>query len=195
MPRPTSFTSSQLADRALQHFWSHGFHASSMDDLVKATGVSRPGIYATFGGKKELFLACFEQYQQNVVTPAFEVVERPGADLTSVAAYFEKQIASGESFGGASPGCFVANSATEVAPDDADVMALVHQHNDRLKQGFARALKTNAPTLDPKTTANMAMMMVIFTNGLWTMSRSVSDANILRQAVSNFLDLLSDSTK
>lgn len=63
MPRPISFTTDQLAGRALQHFWVHGFHASSMDDLVKATGISRHGIYATFGGKKALFMACFDQYQ------------------------------------------------------------------------------------------------------------------------------------
>lgn len=79
MPRQTSFTTSQLTDRALEHFWSHGFHASSMDDLVKATGVSRHGIYTAFGGKKALFLACFDHYQQAVVTPAFRLVEAPNA--------------------------------------------------------------------------------------------------------------------
>jgi TetR/AcrR family transcriptional repressor of nem operon len=195
MPRPTSFTSTQIADRALQHFWSHGFHASAMDDLVKATGVSRHGIYATFGGKKAMFLACFDQYQQSVVTPAFEVVEAEGADLESVAEYFERQIASGEAAGLPGPGCFVANSATEVAPEDADVMALVHQHNDRLRQGFAGALKQTKPTLDPEKILELAEVMVFFTNGLWTASRSVSGADVLREAVRNFLTLLAEYKK
>lgn len=195
MPRPSSFTTSQLADRALQRFWVHGFHASSMDDLVNATGISRHGIYTTFGGKKALFLACFEQYQQMVVTPAFEVVEAPGADLQSVATYFEKQIESGEAVGLPGPGCFVANAATEVAPDDADVMALVLQHNDRLRQGFAGALRQSALASDQDRVLDLADVMVIFTNGLWTMSRSISDANVLRRAVTRFLELLAESTK
>ena len=195
MPRATSFTTSQLTDRALRRFWLHGFYASSMDDLVRATGVSRHGIYTTFGGKKAMFLACFDQYQQTVVTPAFKVVEADGADLTSVAAYFERQIVSGEAAGLPGPGCFVANSATEVAPDDAHVMALVHQHNDRLKQGFAGALRQSAPALDQERVLELAEVMVIFTNGLWTRSRSVSDANVLRRAVDGFLGLLVGITK
>jgi TetR/AcrR family transcriptional regulator, transcriptional repressor for nem operon len=195
MSRPTSFTADQLADSALQHFWAKGFHASSMDDLVKATGVSRHGIYTTFGGKKALFLVCFDRYQQTVVTPAFEVVEAEGADLASVATYFERQIARGEAAALPGPGCFVANSATEVAPGDADVMAQVHRHNDRLRQGFAGALHQSAPTLDRNRVTELAELMVIFTNGLWTLSRSVSDADTLRRAVRNVLHLLTESTR
>ena len=166
-----------------------------MDHLVKATGVSRHGIYATFGGKMGLFLACFDQYQQSVVTPAFEIVEAPGADLMSVSEYFERQITLGEQVGLPGPGCFVANSATEVAPHAPDVMALVDHHNDRLRQGFARALQQTETTLDRDKALELADVMVIFTNGLWTMSRSVSDAAVLRRAFQNFLSLVTEATK
>lgn len=195
MPRPTSFTSEQLSDRALQHFWAHGFHASSMDDLVKATGGSRHGIYSSFGDKKALFLACFDRYQQSVVTPAFEVVEAPDATLQSVSDYFERQISLGESVGLPGPGCFVANSATEVAPSDLDVMAEVARHNDRLRKGFASALQNTAPDLDPQRTHELADVMVIYTNGLWTKSRTVSDGGVLRKAARSFLTLLTETLK
>lgn len=190
----SSFTANQLADRALQHFWTHGFHASSMDDLVKATGVSRHGIYATFGGKKAMFLACFDRYLQAVVTPAFEVVEAPNADLKSVAKYFEIQISRAEAAGLPGPGCFVANSATEVAPGDPDVMLQVKRHNDRLKRGFAGALTASMPCLDKDKLSDLAEVMVIFTNGLWTLSRAVNNADMLRRAVRNFLYLLTEGT-
>lgn len=193
MPRTTSFTSEQLSDRALQHFWTNGFHASSMDDLVKATGVSRHGIYRSFGGKKALFLACFDRYQQSVVTPAFEAVEAPDATLQNVFDYFEQQISLGENVGLPGPGCFVANSATEVAPGDPDVMAEVARHNDRLRQGFAQALQNAAPHLEPQRAHELADVMVIFTNGLWTKSRTVSEGGVLRKAVQNFLTLLTDT--
>lgn len=129
------------------------------------------------------------------MTPAFEVVEKPEADLTSVAKYFERQISNGEAAGLPGPGCFVANSATEAAPDDADVMALVLQHNDRLRRGFAAALRRSAPAMDRDRVSDLAEVMVIFTNGLWSMSRSVSDADVLRRAVANFLTLLTDNAK
>ncbi|MEL6464830.1 MAG: TetR/AcrR family transcriptional regulator [Pseudomonadota bacterium] len=195
MPRQTSFSADQLADRALRHFWTHGFHASSMDDLVRATGVSRHGIYTAFGGKKALFLACFDRYQQTVVTPAFEIVEAPNADLTNVETYFERQIAWGEAETLPGPGCFVANSATEVAPVDKDVVAQVLRHNDRLRNGFERTLRRSAPQTAPDMAAEMADLMVIFTNGLWTLSRSVTEADSLRRPVQNFLHLLKRGLK
>ena len=166
-----------------------------MDDLVKATGVSRHGIYATFGGKKALFLACFAQYQKTVVTPAFAAVEAPGADLQSVFDYFERQITLAESVGLPGPGCFVANSATEVAPDDPDVMERVTQHNTRLRHGFAAALERGVPIRDPDQAFELAEVMVIFTNGLWMMSRNVNDGNVLRQAVQNFVGLLLEANQ
>ncbi|MEL7313155.1 MAG: TetR/AcrR family transcriptional regulator [Pseudomonadota bacterium] len=193
MPRPTAFTSEQLTDRALQHFWSHGFHASSMADLVEATGVSRHGIYTTFGGKRDLFLACFDRYQESVVTPAFCVVEAPGADLSDVAAYFDRQIDNGTALGLPGPGCFVANSATEVAPADAEVLAKVEQHNQRLKVGFANALQRSRPDLDRERVNHLSDVMMVFTNGLWTLSRNVSDAEVLRRAAREFLTLLAES--
>jgi len=165
-----------------------------MDDLVKAVGVSRHGIYATFDGKKAMFLACLDRYQQAVVTPAFEVVEAPYADLKSVAEYFEIQISRAEAAGLPGPGCFVSNSATEVAPSDPDVMLQVKRHNDRLKCGFAGALRVSIPSLDESELCNLAEMMVIFTNGLWTLSRSVNNADTLRRAVRTFLHLLTKGT-
>jgi len=165
-----------------------------MDDLVKATGVSRHGIYTTFGGKKALFLVCFDRYQDSVVTPAFKVVEAPGADLRSVAKYFELQISRCEAVGLPGPGCFVANSATEAAPADADVMLQVQRHNDRLRRGFRAALRSSIPSLGKARATRLAEVMLIFTNGLWTLSRSVSDARVLRRATRDFLDLLEGRT-
>ena len=193
MPRESSFTSDQLAERALHQFWHHGFHATSMDALVRATKVSRHGIYASFGGKKELFAACFERYQTLVVSPAFGVVEQPGANLDSIAAYFEFQITGAENSGLPGPGCFVANSATEVAPHDTEARKHVAAHNDRLRQGYLNALG-NVRGSDPQRPhadlTSLADLCVIFTNGLWSTSRTTTDGDDLRAAVTRFLDLL-----
>ncbi len=194
MAQKTSLTSDTLTDRALQYFWKNGFYASSMENLVTAIGANRHKIYSTFGGKKQLYLACFDQYQNTVVTPAFQVVETTAADLASISAYFEYQITQGEITGLPGPGCFVANSATEIATTDADIMAKVKYHNHRLRTGFHTALQREAsktPGNLQTDTENLANLLVIFTNGLWSMSRVVDDAMILRQSANNFLHLIS----
>lgn len=195
MPRPSSFTSDELAERALQRFWLHGYYATSMDDLVRSTGVSRQGIYSTFGGKKGLFLACFVRYQELVVSPAFEVVESPNAGLSSFAAYFDFQISRAEKAGLPGPGCFVANSTTELAHHDTDVMKAVSQHTNRLVAGFSSALRnarSKSCTLADKEIDDLSRAILCFANGLWALSRGVNDAKNLREPVRVFLDLIAE---
>lgn len=191
MPRSTSFTPDQLAERALMTFWELGYNATSMDVLVRATGVSRHGIYTTFGDKHGLFQACFPKYQELVVTPAFAVMEAPDADLGSIATYFDTQISAAEKVGLPGPGCFVANSATEVAPHDTETQVQVAAHNARLHAGFMNVLSNVTRNCQrPREREVLARMCVIFTNGLWSTSRVTSEGADLRQAVDLFLTLL-----
>ncbi|MEO1114438.1 MAG: helix-turn-helix domain-containing protein [Pseudomonadota bacterium] len=195
MARPRSYDSETLALRTLTAFWQGGYHATSMDDLVRATGVSRHGIYKEFGGKKDMFLSSFELYQKLVVSPAFEQVEQKDATLEDVAAYFERQISLAEENGLPGPGCLVANSATEVAPHDADVAHKVDAHNTRLRRGFASAIRNSADGISPRRSRQLAETMLVFATGLWAMSRVTSDARDLRRAVTTFLDMVEGELK
>lgn len=190
MPRPKSYTREDLADRALTQFWQNGFYATSMDELVAATRVSRHGIYKDFGDKKTLYLACFDRYQTIVVTPAFAQVEANGAALPEIAAYFEAQIALAESTGLPSVGCFVGNSITEVAPHDPDVRICTDAHNQRLARGFLNALGNAFPDMSQASCKRLADMIVVFATGLWAISRSTEDAEFLRTTTAMFLSTL-----
>jgi TetR/AcrR family transcriptional regulator, transcriptional repressor for nem operon len=192
MPRATAHTPENLTERALRQFWLGGYHATSMDDLVTSTGVSRHGIYAAFGGKRALYLACFDRYAELVVSPAFAVVEKPQAGSREIRVYFEHQIAAAEAAGLPGPGCFVANAATEVAPHDAGVAAAVTRHNRRLALGFRAAMQHQAGRPVPQ---DLALALVIFATGLWSMSRVEPDAQVLRQAVAAFLDTVERSLR
>lgn len=194
MPRNKSYETDDLARSALALFWMHGYGATSMDDLVKATGVSRHGIYSDFGGKRSLFLACFDTYRTEVVDPAFAPVEKPNAGMSAIAAYFETQIALAEQKGLPGPGCFVANAQTETAPHDEQVGMRVRAHNARLYGGFRNVLRRTAERDVPEERIqSLASTLVIFANGLWSMSRTVTDAAPLRQAVKAHLELLQQS--
>jgi TetR/AcrR family transcriptional regulator, transcriptional repressor for nem operon len=195
MPRTRSYTSEDLLQSALLQFWSCGFNATSMDDLVRVTGVSRHGIYGEFGDKRVLYLACFDHYRIKIVDPAFCRVEDPGAGLAEITQYFEHQISLAEREGLPGPGCFVANATTETAPHDRVVRRLVQAHNTRLHNGFSNALASSASGLRSKskqTTADMAQALVTFAAGLWTMSRITEDAAALRTATAKFLNLIEE---
>lgn len=53
--RPKSFSREGVLEKALPVFWKHGFADTSLQDLEKARGVSKSGLYAEFADKGDLY--------------------------------------------------------------------------------------------------------------------------------------------
>jgi AcrR family transcriptional regulator len=52
---PASARRRQLLDAALDAFADRGFHATSMNDVAEAAGVTKPVLYQHFGSKRALY--------------------------------------------------------------------------------------------------------------------------------------------
>jgi TetR/AcrR family transcriptional repressor of nem operon len=62
MPRPREFDETTVLDAALAVFWAKGFDATSIDDLVAATGLGRASLYGAFGDKERFFARVVDHY-------------------------------------------------------------------------------------------------------------------------------------
>ena len=51
-------------DAAIQVFWRQGYEGTTLDDLTTAMTISRPSLYAAFGGKEATFKAAVTRYAQ-----------------------------------------------------------------------------------------------------------------------------------
>src|SRR6201986_5013095 len=60
--RPRSFDTEAAVERAMNEFWSRGYHATALPDLLRATKLSRGSLYAAFGDKHALFLRALDRY-------------------------------------------------------------------------------------------------------------------------------------
>lgn len=60
--RPRSFDRDAALEAAMDVFWQKGYESASISDLTGAMGVNPPSLYAAFGDKEKLFLACVERY-------------------------------------------------------------------------------------------------------------------------------------
>ncbi|MGI3171521.1 TetR/AcrR family transcriptional regulator [Pseudooceanicola sp. C21-150M6] len=188
MPRTAAQTSDQIIESAMHHFWHHGYSQSSMDDIVKVTGSNRQAIYQHIGGKKKLFVACFPRYQEQIVGPAMAAVEADGAPAQAIATYFEVMINRMEAEGLPGPGCLIGNTMAEL-PKDLEVLAEIDKHFIRLWQGFTKVI-TASSGMKTTDAAPIAESIVIFANGLWSVSRVTDDASSLRNAAQGFLSML-----
>lgn len=194
MPRSQSISRDEIIARAMFHFWSKGYFASSMSELVAATGACRHAFYREFKNKKALFLACLDHYQPLVVSPAFDQVEKKEANLDSVNHYFEFQISRAESLSGfPGPGCLVANTMAEVIQQDLEVRERIDNHLSRLEKGFLIALKNENSTQKYRSIPELralAGLMTTMTQGIWSQSRLVDSPKPIRSSVRCLIDLV-----
>jgi AcrR family transcriptional regulator len=76
----------QILEAALARFAKTGFHATKMDDIVRASGLSKGALYWHFRSKDDIFLALFDAYEQSIFAAweaadagnALEVLGRDG---------------------------------------------------------------------------------------------------------------------
>jgi TetR/AcrR family transcriptional regulator, transcriptional repressor for nem operon len=141
MARPRQFDPEQVLDRSMHEFWQHGYHDTSVDDLVGATGVRPGSLYNAFqGGKRQLFLDSLERYSKLVVPEKLGALERPGASVAEVRAYFDGLVSDLMSPEGRM-GCLMVNSTVELAAEDSEVAKMVRGHMARLEGNATRALR------------------------------------------------------
>ncbi len=57
---PREIREAQMLAEARRIFAERGFGATSMDEIAEACGVTKPMVYAYFGSKQGLYLACIE---------------------------------------------------------------------------------------------------------------------------------------
>src|SRR2546428_1598007 len=90
VPRTKAFEPAEALDCAMELFWRQGYAATPLDRLVRRTGASRYGLYATFGGKRDLLLASLERYSQAVMDPMLEPLENARASATEIRRFFDR---------------------------------------------------------------------------------------------------------
>lgn len=126
MVRTRSFDPSEALQRAVELFSARGYSDTSMDDLVKATGVSRYGLYGTFGNKRELFEQALNRYADAMGRRRFLRLKDPDASFADIKDIFDERIRQLAN-SGENRGCMIAITALELAPHDKDISALIHK--------------------------------------------------------------------
>lgn len=84
MPATPQFDESQVLDAMMRVFWEKGFDATSIDDLVRATGLQRGSLYNAFGDKAGMYCRALRLYETEVQAALIHALrgDDPKAALT-----------------------------------------------------------------------------------------------------------------
>ena len=151
MGRPKGFSRVQVLEKAMPVFWKHGFADTSLQELERATGVNKSGLYAEFRDKEDLFVACLGHY--------LESQGKRGLLTNSPLGWnnVEDFLKNGPLNKGERQGCFSVNSMREFAilPDEA--YGVVAENRVLLLRLLALNIESEKPRTDPSAIAEMVL--------------------------------------
>ena len=194
MARQKTFTPDEALDKAMRLFWKRGYHATSIQDLVEATGVNRASLYDTFGDKEQLFLAAVERYLAEVNRVRLAKLRANPLPKDALTGYFEDLIAfaTGE---GRRLGCLLTNSAIEFGEQREGLGRRLYGLFDEAEETLvelierAQARGEIPQERDSRAAARFLLTMI---NGMRVMSRVKPDDALWMRDAASGIQLLFD---
>lgn len=158
----------------MEAFWAQGYEATSMQDLLQATNLSKSSLYQTFGSKQELFARCFKHYCRWRAARMRERLARSDSGWCFIEETF-RSVAEGADTGLEGRGCLLMNTASEFGQRDPLVAELVASGIACFAEVFREAITRAqvegaiAPEREPQALADY---LVASMSGLRTMVKA-----------------------
>ena len=162
-------------------FWTQGFSDTSLQDLERATGVNKSGLYAEFRDKEDLFVACLRHYLESQGKRGLLSKEPLGWKN------IENFLKNGPLNKGEQQGCFSVNSMREFAilPDEA--YGVVTENRALLERLLAMNIEAEKPRMSPSAIAEMVLS---FFSGLCIERNLKSGKTSSHRKIENFMTAL-----
>ncbi len=147
-----------LIDAAMRVFYRHGFHASSLDDIQREGGISRPTLYNHFKSKDELIVAAMRRRDEIFRNKLMKFVESKGKTprerLEAVFDFHEDWFTGSEFCG-----CMFINASAEFSAADSAPRRLAAEHKQEIVR-YLRELCESAGVAEPDDTAEQLNILL-----------------------------------
>lgn len=191
MARTRVFDVNEALRKSTVVFWKQGYRDTSMEQLVKETGVSRYGFYQEFGNKKELFKRCLAEYSLSKISPGLARLAMSSGKLDDLRCFFSMYSENIAEHG--ANGCLICNTATEIGETDADVNEIVRDIYSSLTaqfQEFIERAKTQNQMRQELSTVDLSVCLLGVLQGVAVMARSDFHRDTLRQYLTTIFDMM-----
>jgi TetR/AcrR family transcriptional repressor of nem operon len=192
MPWVKSFNIDETLDIAMRMFWSRGYEATSMQDLVQGMGINRGSLYDTYSDKRSLFIAALRHYDKAHRKTRLAKLEREHSPKVAIEALFVDWIDL-VTTDADRRGCFLTNTALELSVHDAEIGAIVATSQKETEQFFRRLIKRGQSigkidqALDATQSARLLLAALI---GLLVLARSRPERTLLKSIASSAMGSL-----
>lgn len=177
MARPRAFDEKQVLNAVREQFWNAGYAATSLEDLMRVSGLGKGSLYAAFGDKRQLFLRALRSYTEDNHEALRKALAEPPRAVDALRMLLEAPIDPRTR-----RGCLLANSTCELGNADPDVLDHAHRAYETttalIGDCVARAQREGdlPPDADP---TELARALLAAQQGIVFMSRTGLDTTTL----------------
>jgi TetR/AcrR family transcriptional repressor of nem operon len=192
MPRPREFDETVALDAAMECFWRRGYEATSLRDLTASMGLTAPSLYNAFGDKQALFARALERYLDRTTRDRLRRLEESLAPKEAIRRFFA-EIIEHSIKDRQRKGCFLVNSALEVAPHHAECRAVIAEQFGEIEAFFKRCIlaaqadQTVSPDVDAGDVARLLLGVLL---GIRVLGRTKPNRDVLEAVARPALALL-----
>jgi TetR/AcrR family transcriptional regulator, transcriptional repressor for nem operon len=192
MARPRTFDETAVVEAARDRFWTSGYSATSLDDLVEATGLARGSLYNAFGDKHTLYVRAFESYCAEAVAGFSRGLDGPDGTAAERLRKVVHRMADTAGTDSAPPvACFLAKATAELAALDPEVAAIARRTFQQLEDALVRcvtaARRAGAvpESADPRATARHILVAL---RGMEALAAAGVDRAVLADAAASLTE-------
>jgi TetR/AcrR family transcriptional repressor of nem operon len=174
----------RVLDVAADLFQTHGYHATSVKDVMQAAGVSGGALHHHFPTKKELALAVIRDRVAPAVRQTWIEPVRLARSLEDGIAGVFAAIGKGVEKRGSVSGCPLNNLALELSLTDPDFRQAINAIFDEWQSALAQKIGATrrSTRLDRTKRVEAAAFIVSVYSGAMTLAKSSQSAAPLRGA-------------
>lgn len=194
MARHKEFDQDKALDKAMTLFWQKGYAATSIQDLVDHMGIGRRSLYDTFKSKHDLFLAALDRYRSMDSESTATVDDSSVSPIVAIRDIFEGMVAVAVADRDRK-GCFVVNSAVELAGQDDAVTTRSREAFHDFESVFQTLLDQAQQAGELSLEQDIQALAQYLTNaiyGIRVMSKMNPDKEVLTNVVNLTLSVLQD---
>lgn len=139
MPKVKQFNKEKVLEAAANIFKQNGYNGTSIDDILKATGLSRSSLYDSFRDKHSLYLAALEFYKQ-MENHTFEEAGKKKLNGIQKIEYVFKEVVNYLAAHPDDNGCLMVNAAAEMSKQCEQTAQIVCNNKDSIEDLFTNWL-------------------------------------------------------
>lgn len=190
--RPSIYDNRDVVEKAQQVFWTKGYTATSLEEVLSAMGIGSGSFYNAFkGGKKELFSKAIQQ-RREAFNEFKEALQQSDAPIDLIKDFF-RSIATADKQTHLQ-GCLIVNTVVEMAALDKDLekeAVTILKEVEQLYTNAIRQAQKNGTLKNQTDPELLGRYLITLWNGINVTRRMYPDNKLLLKQIDMQLEIIS----